>query len=136
MGEPVKIVDLARDLVRLSGLRPDEDIAIEVSGIRPGEKLFEELSTDGEVADKTKHPKIFIGRIAPTSWNDIQHRVDELAALVDTSDDGDKIRKALHGIVPEYTGAKPAAVPTGEAIGTEKPRRVGDTTGNQLVIGA
>lgn len=64
MGEPVKIVDLARDLITLSGFKPDEDIEIKFSGVRPGEKLFEELSTDAEHASKTKHPKIFIGRIA------------------------------------------------------------------------
>ena len=63
MGEPVKIVDLARDLITLSGLRPDEDIEIRFSGVRPGEKLFEELSTATEHAEKTKHPKVFIGRI-------------------------------------------------------------------------
>ena len=63
MGEPVKIVDLARDLIRLSGLRPDEDIEIEFTGVRPGEKLFEELGTSEENVDKTNHPKIFVGRI-------------------------------------------------------------------------
>ncbi len=68
MGDPVRIVDLARDLIVLSGLRPVDDIEIQFSGIRPGEKLVEELSTDAEHADKTKHPKVFIGRIKPHDW--------------------------------------------------------------------
>ncbi|HEU0030833.1 MAG TPA: nucleoside-diphosphate sugar epimerase/dehydratase [Kofleriaceae bacterium] len=127
MGEPVKIVDLARDLIRLSGLRPDEDIAIEFAGIRPGEKLFEELSTDTEHASKTKHPKIFIGRIAPVGWAEASRSVDELIASVEL--DGDRIRHALHALVPEYTGAP-------ELPRETKPRRVEATTGSQLVVGA
>jgi FlaA1/EpsC-like NDP-sugar epimerase len=58
MGQPVKIVDLARQLIELSGLKPDEDIDIEFIGLRPGEKLFEELSHQGENITKTNHPKI------------------------------------------------------------------------------
>ncbi|MBZ0118155.1 MAG: polysaccharide biosynthesis protein, partial [Sandaracinaceae bacterium] len=70
MGEPVKIVDLARDLIRLSGFRPDEDIEIQFTGVRPGEKLFEELSLDAEHAGKTKHPKIFVGRRPAAEWDE------------------------------------------------------------------
>jgi len=55
MGEPVKILDLARDLIRLSGLRPD-DVELKLTGLRPGEKLFEELSVAAEQATKTEHP--------------------------------------------------------------------------------
>ena len=60
MGEPVRILDLARDLIRLSGLRPDEDIKIEFTGIRPGEKTFEELTYDEETTVRTAHEKIFV----------------------------------------------------------------------------
>jgi len=63
MGEPVRIVELAEEMIRLSGLKPYEDIPIVFTGIRPGEKLFEELSTDAERALKTRHPRIFIGKI-------------------------------------------------------------------------
>ncbi|TMQ07732.1 MAG: polysaccharide biosynthesis protein [Deltaproteobacteria bacterium] len=102
MGEPVKIVDLARDLIRLSGLRP-EDIEIKFTGMRPGEKLFEQLATDAEHADKTKHPKIFIGRIASPAWTEVARGLDALLGLVDGGDAG-SIRIALRGLVPEYTG--------------------------------
>ncbi|MBX3191400.1 MAG: polysaccharide biosynthesis protein [Labilithrix sp.] len=65
MGEPVKIVDLARDLIRLSGFDPDRDIEIKFTGMRPGEKLFEEIAVDEENVDKTKHPKIWLpGRVS------------------------------------------------------------------------
>ncbi len=101
MGEPVKIVDLARDLIRLSGLRPGEDIEINFSGIRPGEKLFEELATDDEHADKTRHPKIFVGRFRPY---DIEQVEAGLAALHECSDGGDDegVRACFKGLVPEY----------------------------------
>lgn len=60
MGEPVKIVDLAKDLIRLSGYRPEIDIRLEYIGLRPGEKMFEELNLDCECTDKTSHDKIFV----------------------------------------------------------------------------
>lgn len=63
MGEPVKILDLAEDMIRLSGLIPYEDIDIKFTGIRKGEKLFEELEITGEDLEKTRHPKIYIGKI-------------------------------------------------------------------------
>ena len=71
MGEPVKIIDLARDLIALSGLRVGEDIEIKVTGTRPGEKLFEELALEEEGAERTQHPKVFIGRIKPRAWEDV-----------------------------------------------------------------
>ena len=64
MGEPMRILDLARDVITLSGLNPYEDIDIVFTGTRPGEKLFEELQTNEETMTKTRHPKIFIGKIA------------------------------------------------------------------------
>jgi FlaA1/EpsC-like NDP-sugar epimerase len=119
MGEPVRIVDLARDLVRLSGLRPDDDIEINFVGVRPGEKLMEELSTDSEHADKTKHPKIFIGRIRPHDWDPVAMGVGALVELACNSDH-ERIRAALGDLVPEYRTARPrrptsASVPTIDA---------------------
>lgn len=113
MGEPVKIVDLARDLIRLSGMVPDEDIEIVFSGTRPGEKLFEELSVSNEQADKTKHPKIFIGRTPPVRWEETSRLIAELIATADNDRAVDlkALRAALAPLVPEYT---PTANPPDE----------------------
>jgi FlaA1/EpsC-like NDP-sugar epimerase len=125
MGEPVKIVDLARDLITLSGFRPDEDIEIKFSGVRPGEKLFEELSTDTEHATKTKHPKIFIGRIAATDAAAAHRTIDELVALAVQPDGADSlgIRHKIKTLVPEYSGAQTA--PREPAV-TDAPARPAD----------
>jgi FlaA1/EpsC-like NDP-sugar epimerase len=106
MGEPVRIVDLARDLITLSGLRPMEDIEIRISGVRPGEKLVEELATDHEHADKTKHPKVFIGRIKPHDWEPVDVGVAALLELA-RGVDAEKLRSALGDLVPEYRVARP-----------------------------
>ncbi|HEX4492978.1 MAG TPA: nucleoside-diphosphate sugar epimerase/dehydratase [Acidimicrobiia bacterium] len=131
MGEPVRIVDLARDLITLSGLRPDDDIAIEFAGVRPGEKLFEELSTDVEHADKTKHPKIFIGRIPADPLPSAVRSIDDLLATEATPDG---VRRALLAIVPEYTGAPGMAKPAPAARRTSTD--VGDGTGPRPVVAA
>jgi FlaA1/EpsC-like NDP-sugar epimerase len=101
MGQPVKIADLARDLITLSGLKPGEDIEVKFTGLRPGEKLFEELSVDAEHAEKTRHAKIFVGRFRPFVWEALQDQLDALAKT--PADDPAEIRAALKGIVPEYT---------------------------------
>jgi FlaA1/EpsC-like NDP-sugar epimerase len=107
MGEPVRIVDLARDLITLSGLRPGEDIAIELTGVRPGEKLFEELSTDAEHADKTKHPKIYIGRVKPHAWDATTTAVDALLQLARGAN-VEHVRDSLGAIVPAFRAARPS----------------------------
>jgi FlaA1/EpsC-like NDP-sugar epimerase len=101
MGEPVKIVDLAKDLIALSGLRPGDDIEIQFTGVRPGEKLFEELSVAEEQADKTAHPKIFIGRLKARDLHELDVR---LARLSEAANSGDvsALRRGLLDLVPEF----------------------------------
>jgi len=120
MGEPVRIADLARDLITLSGLKPDVDVAIEFTGVRPGEKLFEELSVDSEKADKTRHPKIFVGRFRPHPWDKVEKHFDALGALADG--EPESVRAAFRDIVPEYRpdAAAPAPAPLA-AAGAERP---------------
>ena len=102
MGEPIKIVDLARDMIELSGLRPDIDVSIEFTGLRPGEKLFEELLLTGEAFDKTPHPKIVVGRIQPTSADQLKRALAKLRSVADAGDDA-AARSCLAELVPEAT---------------------------------
>jgi FlaA1/EpsC-like NDP-sugar epimerase len=103
--EPVKIVDLARDLIRLSGLEPGEDVEVKFTGIRPGEKMFEELSTDEERAVKTWHHKIFIGRVPPADWEGLLRGIEGLREKADVLEEGE-IREALRGLIPEFQGGR------------------------------
>jgi len=84
MGTPVKIVDMARDLIRLSGFEPDVDIKIEFIGLRPGEKLYEELITADENAQPTQHPKILMLKGAACDISVLNCRIQELASLAVT----------------------------------------------------
>jgi FlaA1/EpsC-like NDP-sugar epimerase len=104
MGEPVKIPDLARDLIRLSGLREDEDIEITFTGLRPGEKLHEELYDRGEEVLPTPHPKIFLARHRPCALDSLQDQLTELARGLD--DSPDEVVAALQSVVPEFRPAR------------------------------
>ncbi|GAB5534171.1 MAG: nucleoside-diphosphate sugar epimerase/dehydratase [Rubricoccaceae bacterium] len=101
MGEPVKIVDLARDLILLSGLEPGVDIQIEFSGTRPGEKLFEELLTAEEGTEPSPHEKIFVARKACADES-LELEVERLIEAA-RGRDGSAIREAFRRIVPSYT---------------------------------
>ena len=100
MGEPVKILDLAKDIITLSGLRPNEDIEIVFTGVRPGEKLFEELQTNKEQIRKTRHPKIFIGKIAAYPEESVHHALQKLRLLAANSCE-DEIRCYLNELLSE-----------------------------------
>jgi FlaA1/EpsC-like NDP-sugar epimerase len=102
MGKPVKIVDLARDLIRLSGLVPDRDIEITFTGMRPGEKLFEELSLTAENTAKTHHPRILVGQLQAQVWDQVARQLDELVTVAIRGEAGG-IHAKLKEIVPEYT---------------------------------
>lgn len=101
MGQPIKIVDLAHDLISLSGLRPG-DIDIVFTGIRPGEKLFEDLSVAEEFADKTRHPKIFVGRNRPCDIDTVKARLDRLLRSMELCSPS-MIKSRLQDLVTEYS---------------------------------
>jgi FlaA1/EpsC-like NDP-sugar epimerase len=101
MGQPVRIIDLAHDLIRLSGFEPDKDIEIRFTGIRPGEKLFEELSTASEGIQRTAHPKIFTGTYDTPHLPRLRAQFDTLGELCKTGN-ASAIRDALAQLVPEY----------------------------------
>jgi len=86
MGEPVRILDLARNMIRLSGKEPDVDVAIEFVGVRPGEKLHEELWSDGELVAETSHPKIRCATRPPVDPDWLDERLAELERLVAEGD--------------------------------------------------
>jgi FlaA1/EpsC-like NDP-sugar epimerase len=122
MGEPILIVNLARDLIRLSGYRPDEDIKIEFTGMRPGEKLYEEIHLSEENAGKTKHPRIWIGKCQVPSLPAVRTLIDDLVTRVSNSNP-DQLRAELRAIVPDYTpsgNGQPLAAVAG-AAGTSQP---------------
>ena len=99
MGEPVKICDLAKDLITLSGLTPDVDIEIKYTGLRPGEKLFEELLSAEDGTDTTAHEKIFTARIKEVDKEQMDSYVDELLSHTDD----EEVVTTLQKVVPTYT---------------------------------
>ncbi|MBT9315662.1 polysaccharide biosynthesis protein [Leptothoe spongobia TAU-MAC 1115] len=101
MGEPVKIYDLAARMIHLNGLIPDKDIAIKITGLRPGEKLYEELLIDSENAQSTTHPKIFCSQEYFLPWEILEPMLKDLiyhASLNDLA----AVRNLLKELVPEY----------------------------------
>jgi FlaA1/EpsC-like NDP-sugar epimerase len=110
MGRPVRILDLAEDMIRLSGLTPYEDVDIHFTGIRPGEKLFEELEMSGENLLKTRHPKIFIGKISRYSSDQIEQILSELRTSIAESS-GTQIRRAFNAYLSDAKVETPADSP-------------------------
>lgn len=100
MGEPVKIDDLARNMIRLSGFEPDVDIKIEYTGLRPGEKLYEELLMSGEGLKKTKNDLIYIGSEVDFDKAEFEESLMELKAINETSER--ELRDKIAQIVPTY----------------------------------
>jgi len=107
MGEPVKIYDLAQNLIRLSGLEPDVDIKIEVTGLRPGEKLYEELLMAEEGLTKTDNELIFIGKPHSFNWDELLPKLQKLRDVaIDTNATKEDIKLEMSKIVDTYNYQK------------------------------
>jgi FlaA1/EpsC-like NDP-sugar epimerase len=101
MGESVKIVSLAEKMIKLSGLTLGKDIEIKYSGLRPGEKLYEELLANEENTLKTHHSQIMVAKVRESNFEDISLQINELIGLYDNQDNF-KIVGQMKAIVPEY----------------------------------
>jgi FlaA1/EpsC-like NDP-sugar epimerase len=120
MGEPVRILDLAKETITLSGLRPYIDIDIVFTGMRAGEKLFEELETKEEYISKTRHPKIYIGKIARMSDEQVLQALEVLQRLARSGREAE-IKSAFNQLLPE---ADLEVVPNGNGQPNDRAERL------------
>lgn len=104
MGEPVKIYDMAKKLIKLSGYEPNVTMQIKITGLRPGEKLYEEILMNEEGLEATKHDKIHVAEPLNITMEQLEEKLDKLDNLLETSnnEDKDEIRKTMKQIVPTY----------------------------------
>jgi len=125
MGTPVRIDDMARDLIKMSGLKPDLDIEVKYVGLRPGEKLYEELITEGEGIQETQHEDIMVLNCENGSClSELNGHIEELVGLAEACD-AEGIRKALKRIVPEYSPwASPGEIVQSESTECPAPPRL------------
>ena len=121
MGRPVKILDLAENMIRLSGLEPYRDIEIVETGLRPGEKLYEELLIKTEVLSKTRNSMIFVEKDEPLSRGVIEHKLHLLREVLETEDD-DQIRHTLKQVVPTYRAPELVNAEAIERVGYREKR--------------
>jgi len=105
MGEPVRIIDLAETLIKLSGLKPHVDIDVKFTGIRPGEKLFEELRLDSEEVVKTGHAKVFVHSACADYPADFDRSIRQLVQKADKANEAE-LRQMLSDMIPEYSPSK------------------------------
>lgn len=119
MGEQVRILDLAHHFIRLCGLEPGRDIEIEFTGLRPGEKLYEELWTDAELPEPTEHPGILRAPRAAVALTDLRRRLD---TLVEWAEEGDvaAVVEHLRALVPAYSGEPVCLHERGDAASPEQ----------------
>jgi len=102
MGQPVKIADLARKMIKLSGLEPDDDIKIEYSGLRPGEKLYEELLNNAENTMATYHEKILIAKTRTLEYNSLSLQIEALIGPAKNQESVIEVVAAMKALVPEF----------------------------------
>ena len=104
MGEPVKIYDMAENLIKLSGLEPNVDIQIKITGLRPGEKLYEELLMDEENLKETKHEKIYIAPPSKITVKEVENKLQKLKQFLKNNNNEQKeeIKKVMKEVVPTY----------------------------------
>lgn len=121
MGKPVKIVELARDLIKLMGFEREDDIKIVYTGLRPGEKLYEELITEGEGIVPTKHEKIMVLRGDGMPYQEMEGMLSELAVKA-KAHDAQGIKEVLKKIIPEYVPDFKAASTVGSYINARELR--------------
>ena len=101
MGEPVRVLDLARNMIRLSGLEPDKDVEIHFTGLRPGEKLFEELITSGETMKPTQHARIRVFQGQAQSSSEVRRFLDQLEESIRNRDEREVLSQ-LRKLIPEF----------------------------------
>jgi FlaA1/EpsC-like NDP-sugar epimerase len=101
MGEPIKIFNLATNMIVLSGLRYPEDIDIKITGLRPGEKIYEELLADGENTKKTYHEKIMIAKSKLIDSNHVEGEILKLTKMTSLTQPLEMV-SVIKGLVPEY----------------------------------
>ncbi|HRU42819.1 MAG TPA: polysaccharide biosynthesis protein, partial [Candidatus Diapherotrites archaeon] len=109
MGQSVKILDLAKDLIKLSGFEPDVDIKIEFTGLRPGEKLYEELLLAEEGVESTRHKSIFVGKPMELDYDELIGKIKELEESLDNTQ---RIKECLGSIVLNYNNGNDEAAAT------------------------
>ncbi|HLO60809.1 MAG TPA: nucleoside-diphosphate sugar epimerase/dehydratase [Lentimicrobium sp.] len=102
MGKPVKIAELARNMIRLSGLVPEKDIKIVYTGLRPGEKLYEELLYDRETGQKTHHPKIFIAQTSTYPFEDVMNYLSVIQEIAKDRLDSMNLVARIKDLIPEF----------------------------------
>jgi FlaA1/EpsC-like NDP-sugar epimerase len=117
MGEPVKIYDLACDLIKLSGFEPHKDIKIEITGLRPGEKLYEELLLNEENLNSTKHSKIFVGQPIFTDMDALRKGFEELKLIIEHGNKEELLTK-INELVPTYKRTQNESTNTKAEIAT------------------
>ena len=101
MGKSIKIIDLAHKMIQLAGLEVNKDIEVKFTGLRPGEKMFEEVLNTNEGTSKTHHPKILIGKVSNENFKNIEQTITKIEASIKTQENNN-IVKLMKEIIPEF----------------------------------